>query len=146
MKIEIIKQNKESYLPLLLIADPEEAMIMRYLPQGTLYVLQADNRPIGVAVTVDVGGGNCELKNIGIDETLHGRGYGGILLRHVLADAAKAYSGMYVGTADAGVAFYEHFWFAVSHVEKDFFVINYPQPIFDNGIQCVDMIYLHKNL
>lgn len=36
--------------------------------------------------------------------------------------------------------------FRISHRVKDFFIDNYDHPMFDNGIQLVDMIYLSKAL
>ena len=36
--------------------------------------------------------------------------------------------------------------FVVSHVVKDFFVEHYPEPIWDNGMRCADMIYLKRPL
>ena len=38
MNITKITHNKKAYLPLLLLADEEEAMLDRYLERGTMYV------------------------------------------------------------------------------------------------------------
>ena len=40
MQITKVTSNKKQYLPLLLLADEEEAMIDRYLERGTMYVLE----------------------------------------------------------------------------------------------------------
>ena len=40
MQIIKVTSNKKQYLPLLLLADEEEAMIDRYLERGTMYVLE----------------------------------------------------------------------------------------------------------
>ena len=39
MQITKITHNKKAYLPLLLLADEEEAMLDRYLERGSMYVL-----------------------------------------------------------------------------------------------------------
>ena len=44
MQLQIIEQEKKRFLPLLLLADPEEAMIDRYLEEGTLFVLSEEQR------------------------------------------------------------------------------------------------------
>ena len=56
-----------------------------------------------------------------------------------------------VGTGSTGIperefyqlAFYRKCGFVNSHIIRNFFVYNYPEPIFeDNGEQCIDMVYL----
>lgn len=42
--MRLIKENKKRFLPLLLLADPEEAMIDRYLEDGELWVWE-EGRP-----------------------------------------------------------------------------------------------------
>jgi hypothetical protein len=47
-----IKENKEAYLNLLLIADPSVDMIRHYLDRGDLYVMQLEETPVCVTVVV----------------------------------------------------------------------------------------------
>ena len=52
---------------------------------------------------------------------------------------------VWVGTGNSSLwvlRFYERCGFRRSHVLKNFFVENYPQPIFEDGVPCTDMIYL----
>lgn len=44
------------------------------------------------------------------------------------------------------IPFYEKCGFVRSHSIKDFFTDNYDHPIYEAGIQLVDMIYLQKNI
>ena len=53
---------------------------------------------------------------------------------------------MYVGTSESMTSFYERFGFVPSHIVKNFFTDNYPEPIFEDGSQCIDMVYLKKKL
>ena len=88
-----------------------------------------------------------ELKNLATYEKYQGRGYGGSLVKNIF----KYYKGkcktMIVGTGDSGltIPFYEHCGFKISHIVKNFFIDNYDKPIFENGVQLVDMVYLRKN-
>lgn len=55
---------------------------------------------------------------------------------------------MLAGTGDVfeTLNFYQACGFRRSHVIKNFFTDNYPQPIFENGIQLKDMVYLERFL
>ena len=53
---------------------------------------------------------------------------------------------IHVGTSESGVGYYERYGFVRDHVVKNFFTNNYPEPIIDNGIPCVDMTYLYLEI
>lgn len=121
-------------------------MIDRYLEAGRMYLLRADGVPACVAVVADLGDGACELKNLATDETLQNRGYAGRMLRFLMEICACTYQCMYVGTSEQMIPYYERFGFSYSHMEREFFTHNYPEPIWENGFQCVDMLYLKRDL
>ena len=56
MEIREITGDKRRYLPLLLVGDEQEEMVMRYLPHGSLFVC-FDPDPCAVAVVADEGDG-----------------------------------------------------------------------------------------
>ena len=66
MKITKITHNKKAYLPLLLLADEEEAMLDRYLARGTMYVLD-DGGVKAECVVTDEGSGILEIKNLAVE-------------------------------------------------------------------------------
>lgn len=143
--IRIIQEGKRRYLPLLLEADPCEAMIERYLDRGTLYVLEDGGRPLAAAVMVALDDGRCELKNIATDPAARGRGLASLLLARLFQDW-RGHGEMLVGTTAPMLPFYRRFGFAESHVAAGFFVDNYPEPIYEDGVRCVDMLYLKRSL
>ena len=147
MKIKEIKENKKQFLPLLLLADEQEDMINRYLDKGTMYVLDDDGVKCECVVT-DEGNGILEIKNIATEPEYQGKGYGKALIDFVATTYKGEYSTLQVGTGDSPstIPFYEKCGFIRSHSIKDFFTDNYDHPIFEGGIQLVDMIYLRKNL
>ena len=53
-----------------------------------------------------------------------------------------------VGTGDSQLTlpFYKKCGFIESHRIKNFFTDNYDHPIFECGVQLIDMVYLEKNL
>ena len=75
MEIVKISEDKEKYIPLLLVGDEEEPMIMRYLPRGELFVMREGENALCAAVVTDEGGGTAELKNISVAPERQRRGY-----------------------------------------------------------------------
>ena len=147
MTIKEIKENKKQFLPLLLLADEQEDMIDRYLDRGTMYVLDDDGVKCECVVT-DEGNGVLEMKNIATEPSYQGKGYGKALLDFVAARYKGKYSVLQVGTGDSPltIPFYEKCGFVRSHRIKNFFTDHYDHPIYEAGIQLVDMIYLRKNI
>ncbi|WP_312648958.1 GNAT family N-acetyltransferase [Aminipila sp.] len=147
MEIKNIFENKKQFMDLLLLADEQESMIDTYLERGELFALY-DSDLKSVCVVTWESDDVCELKNIATYEKWHGKGYGSKLLSHIFSNYKGKYETMLVGTGDIPwiLRFYEKNGFRVSHRVKDFFIDNYDHPMFDNGIQLVDMVYLSKAL
>lgn len=147
MEIKEVKHNKKQYLSLLLLADEQEDMIDRYLERGVMYVLD-DGGVKGECVVTDEGDGVLELKNLAVEPAFQGHGYGKALVDHICKTYQGLFSTLQVGTGDSPltVPFYEKCGFVRSHTVKNFFTHNYDHPIYECGVQLVDMIYLRKKL
>ena len=147
MIIKEIKENKKQFLPLLLLADEQEDMIDRYLNRGVMYVLDDDGVK-GECVVTDEGNGVLEIKNIATEPEYQGKGYGKALIDFVAMTYKGKYSILQVCTGDSPltIPFYEKCGFVRSHSIKNFFIDNYDHPIYEAGIQLVDMIYLQKKI
>lgn len=147
MEIREIKSNKKEYLPLLMLADEQENMIDRYLENGTMYVLD-DGGIKAECVITDEGNGVIEIKNIAVEPMFHGKGYGRALIHFLELKYGKSHKVLLAGTGDSPrtVPFYEHCGFIRSHIIENFFTDNYDHPIFEDGVQLVDMIYFKKFL
>ncbi|HOI88253.1 MAG TPA: GNAT family N-acetyltransferase [Lentimicrobium sp.] len=147
MKIEKISENKKRFLDLLLLADEQERMIDKYLSSGDLFALY-DGDLKSVCVVLPVDKDTCELKNIATYERYQGKGYGRALLNFIFSFYKSIYKTILVGTGEvpAILSFYESFGFKESGRVKNFFTDNYDHPMFENGVQLMDMIYLRKDL
>ena len=147
LNIQKIDQNKKQLLPLLLLADEQEDMIDRYLDKGVLYVLDDDGIKSECVVT-DEDGGIIEIKNIATWPEYQRKGYGKTLIDYIVMKYKDKYSILQVGTGDSSltIPFYERCGFTRSHSIKNFFIDNYNHPIFENGVQLVDMIVLQRKL
>lgn len=147
ISIERVLGNKKAFLDLLLLADEQEDMIDRYLPDGDVFALY-DGGLKSVCVVVPIDSETCELKNIATYEHEQGKGYGRALIRFIADCYKKDFKSMLVGTGEtpAILSFYEGCGFEQSHRVKNFFTDNYDHPMFDGDIQLVDMIYLKMEL
>ena len=147
IRIDKLAENKKQFLDLLLLADEQEDMIDRYLPKGDLFALYDDDLK-SVCVVARVDDETCELKNIATYPEYQGKGYGRALIKHVSDNYKNEYKCMLVGTGEtpAILSFYQGCGFKLSHRIENFFTDNYDHPIFEDGIQLVDMIYLKKEL
>ncbi len=150
MICEII-ENKKKYLPLLLLADEQECMIESYLNRGTMYVLEEQDVKVVCVVTdegQEEGKRILEIKNLAVAPESQKKGYGRAMIEFVKKQYTDSFDVLQAGTGDSPltIPFYEKCGFRKSHVMKNFFVDNYDHPIYEEGIQLVDMIYLRMNL
>ena len=147
MEIRNIKTNKKQYQRLLLLADEQEDMIDRYLQRGVMYVLEDDGVKAECVVT-DEGNGILELKNIAVAPDFQRKGYGRALVEFLIQTYRGQYQVLQVGTGDSPstIPFYESCGFRRHHLVKNFFVDHYDHPIYECGVQLVDMVYLQREL
>ena len=143
MEIKQVFENKKQYMALLFLADEQEDMIDRYLDDGEMFVL-LDPEVVAQCVVCDLGDGVFEIKNIATDPAFQGKGYGRKLIEFVLDHYKDRCTQMLVGTGDSPltVPFYKKCGFTEHHRVKNFFTDNYDHPIFEAGVQLVDMVYL----
>jgi len=152
MEIREIKENKKDFMDLLFLADEQEEMIDKYLDKGRMFVLFENGEALGEAVVVDLGetkdGHTFELKNLATQEKVHGQGYGKRLVQYVLDRYKDQGDFLIVGTGDSPltVPFYKKCGFTDHHRLKNFFTDNYDHPIFEEGIQLIDMVYFGQPL
>ena len=147
MEIKEVKTDKKQYLDLLLLADEQEDMIDRYLERGTMYVLE-DNGVKAECVVTDEGGGILELKSIAVKPGFQDKGYGKALVDYIIQTYIGQYIVLQVGTGDSPstIPFYESCGFCRHHLVKNFFTDHYDHPIYECGVQLVDMVYLQREL
>ena len=147
MTITEIKDNKKQYLHLLLLADEQEDMIDRYLERGRMYVLE-DGGVRCECVVTEEGGGVLEIKNLATVPEFQRKGYAKALIDFLVGEYEGRYSVLQVGTGDSPmtIPFYEKCGFVRSHVLPRFFTDHYDHPIYEGGVQLIDMIYLQKKL
>lgn len=144
-QIKAIFENKNQLFPLLLIGDEDEQMIRKYLENGICYGLFEKEEIIAILV-VSQQKEWLEIENLSVLTAYQKQGLGSQLLQA----ACQMYTEneIVLGTDDVSgnVDFYEKNGFEVFKREKNFFLEHYPRPLFENGVQLVDKIYLRRTV
>ncbi len=147
MEIKKIIENKGLFMNLLLLGDEQESMIHKYLERGELFALyDTDLKTVCVVTHEDKN--TCEIKNIATYEKEQEKGYGSLMIKHIIDYYKDKCDTLLLGTGedDKILSFYKKHGFVYSHTVKDFFIDNYDHEMFENGKQLKDMIYLKINL
>ena len=96
-------------------------------------------------VVKQISAGVHELMNISVAPEHQKKGTGKELLQHVITSTRKKkVKRLEVGTGTFGyqLTFYQREGFRVDAIDKDFFLLNYKKPIYEDGIQLKDMLRL----
>ncbi|GEN90163.1 GNAT family acetyltransferase [Tetragenococcus koreensis] len=150
MSIEIQKLHKvvEKHYDLLLEADPSKKIIDDYLPRSFCFTAQEEGQLVGVIILLPTRPTTLEVVNLAVQKDFRGQKIGQTLLYFALTFAKEnQYEVVEVGTGSTGfeqLYLYQKCGFRMSHIERDFFINHYEQPIFENGLQLKDMVRLSQ--
>lgn len=132
-------------MELLLLADPSEDKIRSYLSESKCFVASSGAVVVGACVVQPRGTDAYELMSIAVQPGNQKCGFGTALLKWVIDFYRNCGARqLEVGTGSFGyqLAFYQRQGFRVTSIDRDSFVKNYPEPIFEDGIQLFDMLRL----
>ena len=87
-----------------------------------------------------------EIINLAVEEGLQGKGIGKLLIKHSIQTAKQmGFKTVEIATGNSSIyqlALYQKEGFRMTGIDHDFFIRNYQEPIFENGIECRDLIRL----
>ncbi|MCM3739452.1 GNAT family N-acetyltransferase [Oceanobacillus luteolus] len=150
MEIRLLRIDEMPPMDLLLLADPSREIVEEYVKRGECFLAEMESEIVGVYVLLPTRPETVELVNVAVAEEFHGQGIGKKLVKHAIQTAKdKGYQTIEVGTGNSSIgqlALYQKCGFRISGVDRDFFIRHYEEEIFENGIQCVDMIRLSQDL
>lgn len=150
MKISKLRTDESPPMELLLLADPSREMIESYVNRAECFIAKEGQRIIGVYVLLPTRPETVELVNVAVVESEHGKGIGKRLVLDAIKVAKmKGYKTIEVGTGNSSIgqlALYQKCGFRITSIDRDFFVRHYSEVIFENDIQCRDMIRLSQDL
>ncbi|MEV5027267.1 GNAT family N-acetyltransferase [Paenibacillus sp. LPE1-1-1.1] len=150
MEIRKLLANEEPPMELLLSADPSALLVEEYLKRGECWVGIMDNEIIAEYVLLPTRPETVEIVNVAVDEIRQGQGFGKQMVLHAIKIAKQlGYKTIEIGTGNSGVsqlALYQKCGFRMTGIDRDFFIRHYPEAIYENGIQVVDMVRLSQDL
>ncbi|WP_342559492.1 GNAT family N-acetyltransferase [Metasolibacillus sp. FSL K6-0083] len=118
-------------MDLLLLADPSETSIEKYIHKSKVFVAVEDGLVVGVYALMEKAPGKA-------------------LVQHAIKSARLlGMESIEIGTGNSSIqqlALYQKCGFRLKEIIHDYFIDNYDEPIFENGIQCRDMVRLQISL
>lgn len=149
IKIEHVKV-KEVPIDLLLVADPSIDAINKYINKSKVIVVKIENDIRGVIVFLEKENNVYEIMNLAVDEDYRRKGLAKKLIIKA-EEYIKSVGGIRVliGTGNSSINqinLYKKMGFTITEIKKNFFIENYKEEIYENNIQCRDMIMLEKLL
>jgi ribosomal protein S18 acetylase RimI-like enzyme len=142
-------KSSEIPLDLLLEADPCEASIASYVYDSWCFAALDNGHVLAACIVKPLTNSLAEIFNVSVYPELQGQGIGTELLKRVLTQLpGKGVKKVELGTGTFGyqLTYYQRLGFRVDSIIKDHFLLNYPQPIYENGIQHKDMLRLYVNI
>ncbi|PWA07626.1 GNAT family N-acetyltransferase [Pueribacillus theae] len=150
MNIRKLNIDEEHPMELLLLADPSKDMVEEYVNRGDCFVAESEQQIVGVYVLLPTRPETVELVNVAVLKKQRGIGIGKQLVMDAIRVAkTKGFKSIEIGTGNSSIgqlALYQKCGFRIIGVDLDFFIKHYPEEIFENGIQCRDMIRLSQDL
>ncbi len=145
--VKEIVHNKENFMELLLIGDEEEKMVLKYLKTAKLYALYDLEILKSICAVVKKDNKTVEIKNLATYPKFQNQGCASFLLTFIF-EKYKDFKYVILGTGEneKTLNFYKSKGFVEFGRIENFFTKNYSHPIFENGIQLKDMIFLKKKL
>ena len=136
----ISRAQPNEILPhLLLLGDENQQLIDAYLPRSQAYRLTVRDQIVGICL-LQVNEQTGEIMNIAVEPAYQGQGLGKALLRHVIEAARQQeLERLIIKTGNSGIgqiALYQQQGFELIGVNYNYFLQVYPNPIWENGIQC----------
>ncbi|MDR0921631.1 MAG: GNAT family N-acetyltransferase [Lactobacillales bacterium] len=144
--------NKTEDYPwkLLLNADPNQSLVEDYLKRGQVYVYEEQENILGVVVLMERSKNQYEVMNVSTDENHLRKGIARALLQHALTQLPKnEHLEVLVKTGDISieaVKLYQSLGFEILETVKDYFVENYPEPIYEHGELLRNQVIMHMFL
>lgn len=151
MEYQIAKAGPADEVPnhLLLLADENQELIDAYLTGSDGYRLTVAGQIVGIGL-LRVKDGTGEIMNIAVEPAYQGRGLGRALLNHMSEVARQqGLARLVIKTGNSGIRqiqLYQQQGFDLVGVNYNYFLEHYPEPIWENGIQCRHQLVFEQTL
>lgn len=146
LKIRTLGTTEAAPMGLLLNADPSEKLVRNYLSQGVCLIAEIQDEIVGVLILMSTGNEKMEIMNVSVSEGMQNLGIGKALIQRSIDEAQnRAAKVLEIGTGNPGfqqLYLYQKCGFRISGIDQDFFRRNYNERIYENGLECRDMVRL----
>lgn len=143
MEIRQILEDKQAFLPLLLLGDEQEELIARYLDRSALFALYDGGALLAVCAVTEEGGGTFEIKNLAVAPAARQQGHGRWMIGFA-ARYCRARGGLRLlactGDSPLTVPFYRSCGFREERRVKNYFPTHYDHPIREGGKLVTDQV------
>ncbi|TCM68066.1 acetyltransferase (GNAT) family protein [Acinetobacter calcoaceticus] len=143
------KQHGQQLKQLLLEADPDWENIAQYLEDCSIFAIRVQQQWIAQICLYPISHLEAEIKNLAVASNYRGQGLAKLLIAHVIKHSRQLQLHcLSVKTGNSSLdqlALYQKMGFRMHAIERDVF-LNYPQPIYENGIRCLDQVVLELQL
>lgn len=150
MEIKRLEKQEKVPLELLLLADPSKIIVEDYVAKGDCFIAVSKEKIIGVYVLLPTRPKTVEIVNVAVAENHQGKGIGKLLVSHAIRIAkTQGYKTIEIGTGNSSIGqlvLYQKCGFRIVSVDHNYFIKHYSDEIYENGIQCIDMIRLSQDL
>ena len=143
LEFNIIERNFP--YEILLLADETKESINKYVFDSQVYAVSMNGINIAAFCLLSVDEGTVEIKNIAVIKDFRNRGVGSEIIRFIRDVCKKSNSSLIVATAAEGIdqiRFYERNGFEKFDTIKNYFLDQYPDPIYERGVLLVDLVLL----
>jgi len=144
--MDVVVEQAQDAIPtdLLLLSDPSEEVIADYIHLTTKLVARLNGRIIGALLLLRTRPQTMEIMNVSVYEKYQNKGIGKRLINKAIEFARESkIKTLEIGTGNPGLVqmmLYQKCGFRIVGVELDYFRKNHEERIYENGIECRDMI------
>lgn len=144
------KNLTEKHYELLTLADDNLFAINDYVERGEIFHYTIEGKVVGIVVAIMTRPNTLELVNLAVDTAHQNQGIGKALIQHIkmIAKELKCHT-ITVGTGNSGIGqikLYQQMGFRMKYIDTDYFKKHYDVRIFENGIECKDMIHFELEI
>lgn len=150
----IIKKMDDTIEPpyhLFYAADPSKQAVEDYINRGKCYVAYNEKKElVGVYVLLQTRPFVVELVNVSVEKKFQKKGNGRKLVEHAINEARLlGFEILEISTGNSSLkqlGLYQRAGFTINSIDYDFFRRYYPEPIWEDGIECRHLIRLRIDL
>ena len=140
----VTQTNEEIPLDLLLLSDPSEEVINEYIADCVKFIAHTNSGIVGALLLLKTRPYTMEIMNVSVYEKHQNKGIGKQLINKAITYVKeKSIKILEIGTGNPGfiqIMLYQKCGFRIIGVELDYFRKNHKEKIYENGIECRDMI------